>query len=57
VFGDLADLWIYVAGPLAGALLVAALWHATSIEPQTAKLFHDSRYPCSLACEMPAMPV
>jgi aquaporin Z len=57
VFGDLADLWIYVAGPLAGGLLVASLWRATSIEPQTAKLFHDSRYPCSLACEMPAMPV
>jgi glycerol uptake facilitator-like aquaporin len=57
VFGDLADLWIYLIAPSAGALLMAAAWHLGPIEPKTAKVFHDSRYPCSLASEMPAMPV
>lgn len=57
VFGDLTDLWIYLLAPQAGGLLVAALWRAASMEPKTAKLFHDSRYPCSLGSELPAMPV
>jgi hypothetical protein len=57
VFGDLTDPWIYVAGPLSGGLLVAALWRAASMESQTAKLFHDSRYRCSLASELSAMSV
>jgi aquaporin Z len=57
VFGDVADLWIYLVAPPAAALLVAALWRLGPMEPKTAKVFHDSRYPCSLQSEMPAMPV
>ena len=57
VFGDLTDLWIYLLAPSGAALLVGALWRVTPMEPKTAKVFHDSRYPCSLAAELPAMPV
>jgi aquaporin Z len=57
VSGDLADLWIYLVAPSAGALLMAAVWRLGPIQPKTAKVFHDSAYPCSLASEMPAMPV
>jgi len=57
VFGDLADLWIYLAAPAAAALVLGALWRAAPMEPKTAKVFHDPRYPCSLQSEMPAMPV
>src|SRR5919206_139523 len=56
VFGDLTDLWIYLLAPSGAALLVGALWRLTPMEPKTAKVFHDSRYPCSLAAELPAMP-
>jgi Kef-type K+ transport system membrane component KefB len=52
--GSTLLLWIYVAGPLTGGLLVAALRRAASMESQTAKLFHDSRYRCSPASELPA---
>jgi aquaporin Z len=56
-FSDLPDLWIYFVGPLAGALAVALLWRGArpSMHPKTAKLFHDRRYPCSLASDLPAM--
>ena len=57
VFGDLRDLWIYLVAPSGAALLVGALWRAAPMEPKTAKVFHDPRYPCSLVSEMPAMPV
>jgi Kef-type K+ transport system membrane component KefB len=43
--GSTLLLWIYVAGPLTGGLLVAALRRAASMESQTAKLFHDSPVP------------
>jgi aquaporin Z len=45
-FARLADLWIYVAGPIAGAVLVSALWTRMhhSMHPRTAKLFYDPRY-------------
>jgi aquaporin Z len=52
-FADLADLWLYFLAPAVGAVAVAAVWPR---RPMTAKLFHDSRYPCSLRSEMPAMP-
>jgi aquaporin Z len=57
VFTNLADLWLYVVAPTAGALTVAILWKRRhpSTHPKTAKLFHDPRYPCSMACELPAM--
>ena len=56
---DFADLWLYLAAPLAGALGVAALWglRHPSTRPKTAKLFHDVRYPCALGSDLPAMPV
>jgi len=57
VFGDLADLWIYLVAPAAAGLLVGALWRVGPMEPKTAKVFHDPRYPCSLRSELPAMPV
>jgi aquaporin Z len=58
IFGDLSDLWLYCVAPVAGALAVAMLWRGClpSARPVTAKLFHDPRYPCSLASELPAMP-
>jgi aquaporin Z len=58
VFGDLADLWLYFVAPTAGGLAVAALWRlrGPAAGPKTAKLFHDPRYPCSLASAMPAAP-
>jgi aquaporin Z len=57
VFGDLTDLWIYLVAPAGAALVVGALWREAPMEPKTAKVFHDPRYPCSLASELPAMPV
>jgi aquaporin Z len=57
VFGDLADLWIYLVAPAAAGVLVGALWRVGPMDPKTAKVFHDPRYPCSLRSEMPAMPV
>jgi aquaporin Z len=57
VFGDLGDLWVYLLAPPAAALLVAPLWRLGPVEPKTAKVFHDPRYPCSLGSELPAMPV
>ena len=57
VFGDVADLWIYVVAPPAAALLMAALWRLGPMQPKTAKVSHDPRYPCLLQSEMPAMPV
>lgn len=57
VFGDVRDLWIYIVAPAGAGLLVGALWRVAPMEPRTAKVFHDPRYPCSLASELPAMPV
>jgi aquaporin Z len=56
-FGDLSDLWIYLVAPVAGALSVALLYRRAgpSMRPKTAKLFHDRRYPCAFASEIPAM--
>ena len=57
-FSDFADLWLYFLAPVLGALAVAALWRRRHPRawPMTAKLFHDPRYPCSLASSLPAMP-
>jgi aquaporin Z len=56
-FTNLADLWLYLLAPTAGALAVAIAWRRRhpSRYPKTAKMFHDPRYPSSLACELPAM--
>ena len=57
VFGDTASLWLYLLAPTAGALAVAFAWRGRhpGSQPKTAKLFHDARYPCSFASELPAM--
>ena len=57
-FVDLADLWLYLVAPTFGALAVAVLWRRghLSRHPKTAKLFHDPRYACSFASDLPAMP-
>ncbi len=54
---ELAHLWVYIAGPLSGALL-AALGFAgfRSTHVLTAKLFHDPRYPTTLGTELPTAP-
>ena len=54
-FGDFADLWLYLVGPLLGAAMAATTWRYLSRarRPTTAKLFHDPRYPCTLRSELP----
>lgn len=51
---DFHDYWVYVLGPLAGALLAAALaaipGHHRLL---TAKLFHDAAYPSTLRSALP----
>lgn len=46
VAGDLSSFWVYVAGPLAGAALAAAVARLAyaRIYPLTAKYFHHHRY-------------
>jgi len=57
VFGNLDSLWLYLLAPVSGAVAVALAWRlGTMPKPKTAKLFHDPRYACSLASELPAMP-
>lgn len=51
---ELIHLWVYIAGPLAGALLAALIFTAfRTTHTLTAKLFHDSRYPSTLGSELP----
>jgi aquaporin Z len=51
---ELAHLWVYFAGPLAGALVAAGVFaffgHTNTL---TAKLFHDPRYPTTLGTDLP----
>jgi aquaporin Z len=49
----LGEYWIYVAGPLGGALLAAALWRLVPRATLTAKLFHDARYRSVLGSALP----
>lgn len=43
---ELKHLWAYIAGPLGGAILAAAVFAAfRNTSTLTAKLFHDPRYP------------
>ena len=50
----LAHLWVYLAGPTAGALLAVAIFALfRDAHILTAKLFHDSRYPSTLGTELP----
>lgn len=50
----LHDLSVYIVGPLAGAMLAVAVFAAfRNTTTLTAKLFHDSSYPSTLAKELP----
>ncbi|MBO1754936.1 MIP/aquaporin family protein [Allobranchiibius sp. CTAmp26] len=54
---QLNDLWVYLLGPLTGALLAAVVFAAfRDTTPLTAKLFHDPRYPSTLASTLPTSP-
>jgi aquaporin Z len=50
-------LWIYLVGPLAGSLVAVAAFDAVpGLETRTAKLFHDPRYPSTMATTLPVAP-
>lgn len=44
VTGDFHAYWVYVVGPIGGALAASALWLAVPRRTLTAKLFHDPAY-------------
>ena len=45
------DLWIYFAGPIAGALLATVAYrHQWGGSTVCAKLYHTAKYPCPFAC-------
>ena len=49
-----ASFWVYVVGPLAGALLAVAVNHYLPTHPPvTTKLFHDPSYPTTMAASVP----
>jgi aquaporin Z len=54
VSGRFSDYWVYVAGPLGGALPAAGIWVLIPLKTLTAKLFHDERYRSVFASTMPA---
>ena len=56
VSGQWLDWWVYVAGPVTGAVLVAVLWRGVPRTILTAKLFHDSSYRSVLRTHLPAQP-
>ena len=50
-----AHLWVYLAGPLGGAVLAALVFAAFSgTDVLTAKLFHDPAYPSTLGSDLPS---
>ena len=55
VFSSVNHLWVYLAGPAAGAAVLAFIWRHLhpSVGPKTAKLFHDPRYVCPFASDLP----
>lgn len=56
--GAFSGLWIYLVAPMVGAALAVAVFRIVlpNAETLTAKLFHDERYPTSLASALPAQP-
>lgn len=46
-------LWIYFAGPVAGALVAAGIIGRREHRPVTGKLVHDPAIPCYMRCELP----
>jgi aquaporin Z len=52
---ELRALWAYLVGPLLGALLAVALVTVLpGVEPLTAKLYYDVRYPSSFGSLLPS---
>jgi aquaporin Z len=50
---ELAHLWVYLIGPLAGALLAAGIFALfPRVRTLTTKLFHDPRYPSTMASDL-----
>lgn len=54
VSGIFDNFWVYLAGPLTGALLVVVAWVLLPLETKTAKIFHDERYRSVFRSAMPA---
>lgn len=52
----LAHLWVYVAGPVAGAALAVLVFRTLGRTTLTAKLFHDPSYPSTLGTVLPTAP-
>lgn len=53
--GRWADYWVYLVGPLGGAVAAVAGWDLlVRRETLTAKLFHDSRYRSAMRTALPA---
>ncbi len=51
---ELKHLWVYIVGPLSGAVLAAAMFATfRNTSTLTAKLFHDPRYPSTLGAQLP----
>jgi aquaporin Z len=46
-------IWIYFAGPIAGAAAAAGVFIAWRRRPVTGKLFHDPAINCHMRCELP----
>jgi aquaporin Z len=46
-------VWIYIAGPFAGAGLAAAAAISSNRQPVTGKLRHDPSIPCHMRCALP----
>jgi aquaporin Z len=53
VSGIWTDFFVYLVGPMVGALAAVALWVLVPRETLTAKLFHDPRYPSVLRSLLP----
>lgn len=54
VSGTFADYWVYLVGPLAGAFAAVGIYSLIpGMETLTAKLYHDERYPSTLASLLP----
>jgi len=46
-------LWVYIAGPVTGALIAAGVVGRYEHRPVTGKLVHDPAIPCYMRCELP----
>jgi aquaporin Z len=52
-----ANLWVYLVGPLIGSLLAVQVFDTLpGLETRTAKLFHDRRYPSTMATTLAVAP-